>query len=141
MTKRGETVQFDASAYLSTTGCGLADGHCWWTSNSGTSNVRPTEWGKDLILCHHTKPLVPVPFDFVSVWNVERTALRQPGGGAVKAYAAPEVSGKSEQARFQSDRFSEMVGCFDMLNGNVPYYDGLGGRVTTLDRADEPKQL
>jgi hypothetical protein len=141
MTKRGETVQFDASAYLSTTGCGLADGHCWWTSNSGTSNVRPTEWGKDLILCHHTKPLVPVPIDFVSVWNVERTALRQPGGGAVKAYAAPEVSGKLEQARFQSDRFSEMVGYFDMLNGNVPYYDGLGGRVTTLDRADEPKQL
>ena len=68
-------------------------------------------------------------------------AARRPGGGAVKAYAAPKLSGKSEQPRFQSDRFSAMVGCFDMLTGNVPYYDGLGGRVTTLDRADEPKQL
>jgi hypothetical protein len=72
---------------------------------------------------------------------LERRAYRTSAARrrAVKAYAAPVVSGKTEQARFQSDRFSEMVGCFDMLNGNVPYYDGLGGRVTTLDRADEPK--
>lgn len=74
---------------------------------------------------------------------LERRAYRTSAARrqAVKAYAAPEVSGKSEQARFQSDRFSAMVVCFDMLTGNAPYYDGLGGRVTTLDRADEPKQL
>lgn len=86
MTKRGAAAQFNANAYLSTTGCGLADGHCWWSSNSGTSNVRRTEWWKVLILCHRIKRLVPI--DVVSAWNVERTALRQPEGGAVKAYAA-----------------------------------------------------
>ena len=117
MTKRGGTVQFNASAYLSTTGCGLADRHCWWPSNSGTSNLRHTWWRKVLILCHQAKRLVPI--DFVSAWNVELTALRQPGGGAVKAYAAPKLSGKSEQPRFQSDRFSAIVVCFDMLTGNA----------------------
>ena len=85
----------------------------------------------NLVLCRHTKRLIPI--DFGSAWNVERGAVRQTGEGAARSYAAPERFEDGSQVSFQADQFSAMAVCYVLLTGEVPY-DGLGGRVAMASR-------
>ena len=79
----------------------------------------------NLILCRHTKRLVPI--DFGSAWKVETTRKRDAGDGFARPYAAPELQGGDGEPGSASDQFSAMSLCYEMLTGKVPY-DGLGGR-------------
>ena len=87
----------------------------------------------NLILCRHTKRLVPI--DFGNALPIEITAIAPAGDGAVRAYTAPEVHA-GHPLRFQSDQFSVMTVCYQLLTGQTPY-DGLGGRVALADQQSE----
>ncbi len=85
----------------------------------------------NLILCRHTKRLVPI--DFGSAWRVEQTRLRAEGDGIVRSYAAPEIAGSDGNPGFRSDQFSVMAICYELLTGKLPY-DGLGGKAAQFLR-------
>ena len=81
----------------------------------------------NLILCRHTKRLVPI--DFGSAWYIETIRKRPSGDGAARLYSAPELQkGSGGKPGLRSDQFSVMSICYELLTGKVPY-DGLGGRV------------
>lgn len=84
----------------------------------------------NLILCRHTKRLVPI--DFGNALPIERTAVTPAGDGAVRAYTAPEVHA-GQPLRFYSDQFSVMAVLYEVLTGQIPY-DGLGGRVALANQ-------
>lgn len=86
----------------------------------------------NLVLCRHTKRLVPI--DFGSAFPVERSVMTSKTHQAARNYAAPEVLDQ-ERIGFQSDQFSAMAVCYQMLTGEVPY-DGLGGRAALASTAD-----
>jgi serine/threonine protein kinase len=88
----------------------------------------------NLVLCRHTKKLVPI--DFGSAWHIERTADRPTGDGAMRAYRAPELDAGGAAPSFRSDQFSIMVVCYEMLTGKIPY-DGLSGRAARLSEAEQ----
>ena len=83
----------------------------------------------NLVLCRHSKKLVPI--DFGSAWHIERTAYRPMGDGAKRSYCAPELIDGHGTPGFRSDQFSIMVVCYEMLTGQIPY-DGLAGRAALL---------
>jgi serine/threonine protein kinase len=89
----------------------------------------------NLILCRHTKRLVPI--DFGNAFPVERTAVAPAGDGAVRAYTAPEVHA-GQPLRFYSDQFSVMAVLYQLLTGQIPY-DGLGGRVALANERSEQR--
>jgi len=83
----------------------------------------------NLVLCRHTKRLVPI--DFGSAWKVETTSKRDSGDGVARPYAAPELQSGKGAAGAASDQFSVMSICYEMLTGKIPY-DGLGGRASVI---------
>lgn len=91
----------------------------------------------NLILCRHTKRLVPI--DFGNALPIEITAITPAGDGAVRAYTAPEVHA-GHPLRFQSDQFSLMAVCYQLLTGQIPY-DGLGGRVALANEQSDQQIL
>ncbi len=90
----------------------------------------------NLILCRHTKRLVPI--DFGNAWNAEVSARRNLDAGAARAYAAPEVLAKEGNASFQADQFSAMTVCYEMLTGEIPY-GGLGGRIALANEEEQQR--
>jgi serine/threonine protein kinase len=85
----------------------------------------------NLVLCRHSKRLVPI--DFGSAWNVERSARRDRGDGNTRAFTAPEMFIADSHVSFSADQFSTMAVGYLLLTGEVPY-DGLGGRVAEAHR-------
>ncbi len=85
----------------------------------------------NLVLCRHTKRLVPI--DFGSAWNVERSAMRETGDGNTRAFTAPKMFAADSQVSFAVDQFSTMAVGYLLLTGEVPY-GGLGGRVAEANR-------
>lgn len=79
----------------------------------------------NVMLCRHSKRLVPI--DFGSAWHIEHTRIRRRGDGAAPAYAAPELDSDSGQPGVRSDQFSVMLLGYEMLTGKLAY-DGLGGK-------------
>lgn len=78
----------------------------------------------NLILCRHTKQLVPI--DFGSAWFVEKAKRRGPGHGGARLYSAPELLTENGSPGFRADQFAVMVVGYELLTGMIPY-DRLGG--------------